>query len=134
MSERVKSILLRYGIAFTIGGLLTYVTLVLHDYPALETAADRYRLLCDAFTIPGTVLIMVGALVWLAGDGMFDSLSYLGRSIFWIFNGAKPLRYYDYIQEKRANRKKGGFGFLLLTGGVFMAVAMVFFCLFYSVY
>lgn len=134
MSDRVKSLLPRYGIAFAIGGLLTWLTLYLHDYSTLTEAVDRYRLLCDAFTIPGVILMMVGALVWISGEGMFDSLSYLGRSIFWIFNQAKPVRYYDYIQEKRANRKKGGWGFLVITGAVFTAVALVFMALFYQVY
>ena len=134
MSERIKSILIRYGIAAGIGGLMTYLTLVLHGYGELETAVDRYRLLCDAFTIPGVILFMVGILVWIAGKGMFDSLAYLGRSFFWLFNGAKPVRYYDFVQEKRAKRKKGGYGFLLLTGGVFLLVALVFLFLFYRIY
>lgn len=134
MSDRLKSILLRYGISMAAGGILAALTLNLHGYREMTELVDQYRLLCDAFTIPGVILLMVGLLVWIAGEGMFDSLTYLGRSFFWMFNQAKPVRYFDYIQEKRANRKHIRCGFLLLSGAIYLAVALIFMALFYKVY
>ncbi|MBQ8953746.1 MAG: hypothetical protein IJ048_06490 [Clostridia bacterium] len=40
-------------------------------------------------------------------------------------------RYYDYIQRMEARGRTKGFAFLFVTGGAFMAVALVFFALFY---
>ena len=134
MDEKLISNIKKYLISFVVMGAASIGVLALRKFGAELSGQERYLDLADAFTIPGVVLIMVGALVWISGEGMFDSLSYLGRSIFWIFNQAKPVRYYEYIQEKRAKRKKGGWGFLLLTGAAFMAVALVYLALFYKVF
>jgi hypothetical protein len=42
-------------------------------------------------------------------------------------------RYGDYVERKRANRATG-YGFLIITGLVFMGFAAIFMILFYCVY
>ena len=55
---------------------MTYATLTLHGYSELATAAEKYRLLSDAFTIPGSILLMVGLLVAISNAGNFIGLGY----------------------------------------------------------
>ena len=82
--------------------------------------------------IPGVLLLAVGCLIWISQQGMFDFLSYTGKVIVDKFRPhAESVRYGDYVLEKNENRKTGGFGFLLITGAAFIAIALLFMALFY---
>lgn len=130
--------LLKYGIAVSVGGLMVYLTITLHGLAEATTPAEQYRILADAFTIPGVVLMLVAALVAVSNEGIFTGVSY---SLTWMIRTLIPLAalkngkesYYDYAQRKRANRVKG-YGFIFFTGLAFFTVAIVFTVLFYRVY
>ena len=137
MSTKVKSILLRYGIAVAAGALLTLLLLDLHGYVLATEAVDRYRIMSDAFTIPGMLLVMLGCMVWIGGTGALDGIGYTLRHLasrLLPFIGGKDERYYDYVARKKTVRKKGGGAFLVLTGLAFLAVSVVFMVLFYQLY
>ncbi len=128
----MKSKLIKYGITALIGLLLAVFVLNNYGFFEMSEADDRYKCLCDAFTIPGVVLIMCGALVWISQQGMFDSLSYAGKMIVDQFRiNSEHLKYGDYVMEKRENRKEGGFGFLIITGAVFTAISLIFLALYH---
>lgn len=135
MNRDRKTLLKKYIITFFIGGVLAYAYVALRDFRG-EPLLEKYRILCDAFTIPGLLLLMVGLLVAVSNEGIFDgllyALSYAAKAIIPLW-GRQHERYYDYVQRKREKRLHG-YGFLFITGAVFMAAAMVFLILFYSIY
>lgn len=135
MSKNVRIRLLKYGITGGICLLLALVYCAARDFFQLELA-EKYRVLCDAFTIPGLLCLCVGALIWASNDGFFYGLSYC-LNVAWraLIPGAryKTERYYDYVTRKKEKRIPG-YGFLFLVGGVCMAVAIVFLVLFYRIY
>lgn len=137
MSKRLRKNLLCYGITTAIGIGMVALFLSTRDFGALTSQAERYRLLTDAFTIPGTVILCVGLLVWVSNQGMFNGIAYalsytLRRLIPGL--GNKHERYYDYVERKREKGGVTGYGFLLITGAAFLAVACIFMALFYRVY
>ena len=131
-----KSVLLKYGITTLIGAALAAVYLLLRNFTGSEPPAERYRMLCDAFTIPGTLLMLSAALVALANQGSFTGIGYSAKNLFDLLIPGAGLRkhetYGDYYE--RHQKKVTGYGFLLQVGAVFMAVAIVFFILFYHVF
>jgi len=132
--KRWKALLLKYGITGVVGGLLAWLTLDLHGFSRTMPKLEQYRLLCDAFTIPGLILIMVGFLVMIANAGNFTGLAYAAKhavKMLLPFGSKKQERYYDYYQRKQEQGKIKGYGFIFITGLAFMAAAMVFFTLFY---
>lgn len=135
MSKKAQTRLLKYGITGGICLLLALVYCAARDFFQLELA-EKYRVLCDAFTIPGLLCLCVGALIWASNDGFFYGLSYC-LNVAWraLIPGAryKTERYYDYVTRKKEKRIPG-YGFLFLVGGVCMAVAIVFLVLFYRIY
>ena len=139
MNPNLKKNLIKYSITTLIGGSMTAAVLSLHGFSAAQTAAERYRILCDAFTIPGVVLMMCAVLVLIANEGTFYGLSY---SVRWMFKALIPFgrnmekheTYYEYVERKREAGKIRGFGFIFITGAVFFAVSLVFLVLFYQVY
>ena len=128
----MKSKLPRYLAAVTVGIAIAGLVLYNYGFFAMDTAVLRFRCLSDAFTIPGVLLLAVGCLIWISQQGMFDFLSYTGKVIVDKFRPhAESVRYGDYVLEKNENRKTGGFGFLLITGAAFIAIALLFMALFY---
>jgi len=134
VSRKMKGILLRYGIAILFGAGLVWLVLHLHGYAALTEEADRWKTLSNAFTIPASVLLMVGVLVLINNTDALDGLTY---ALNWLkttlLPGSKQPRYTDYVEHRRA-RPKGKSAFLFIVGFAFLAVAV--FCLikFYQFY
>ena len=129
--------LLKYGITAAVGGGMCAGVLSLHGFADAASAADRYRILADAFTIPGVILMLSWVLVWLSGEGAFEGISYAFSYAFRMLvpGGAKnPERYSDYVLRRREKGALKGVGFLFFTGAAFFLVALVFIALFYSVY
>lgn len=130
-----KSVVIKYGIAMLIGASMVAVYLLSRDFSGTESAAERYRMLCDAFTIPGMVLMLSAALIALSNAGSFTGIGYSVVNLFrhLVPGGAlKHETYGDYYE--RHQKKVTGYGFLLHVGGGFMAVALIFYVLFYIVY
>lgn len=136
--SHLKTNLLKYGISGAIALALAYVFINLRvDFqnPGNTPLVEWYRIVCDAFTIPGLIFLMVGCLVSLSNQGALDGIGYAATVAFrmLIGAGAKMERYKEYLERRRANRMKG-YGFLYVVGGVCMAVSGVFMILFYSQY
>ena len=133
MSKSRRRTLIKYGVTVLLGAGLVWLTLELQGYAYLKSDMERYRLLSNAFTIPGSILLMLGLLVLISSTGAYDGLTYALR---WLrmtllpFGASKHERYYDYVQRRRTRPKVHG-GFLMVVGGAFLAVAVVFIFLFY---
>lgn len=135
MSSKVKANLIKYGVSIGIGLLLAYAYVALRDFSS-EPLVEKYRILCDAFTVPGVLLLMSGLLMSISNAGALDSLGYIVSQGFSMLVPGKGLgkeKYADYVERKRKNRVKG-YGFLYISALLFLAVTAVFMILFYSIY
>ena len=135
MSSKVKIRITKYGICAVFTALMVWAYLGLRDFGQADLL-EKYRMLCDAFTVPGVLLLCVGGLCWASTEGALDGIGYLlsfvGKTL--IPGKRKDIeKYGDYVVRKRENRKMG-FGFLLISGAIVLAVALVFMVLFYSLY
>ena len=132
----MKSKLIKYAASFLVGGGLFCLCLFTREFPAAE-AADNYRMLSDAATIPGLLFTMFGARVWAASLGAMDGFSYGLSHVFRaLIPGArndKEETYAEYVTRRREKYGKAkGYGFILVTGLVFLAIAGTFVALFYA--
>lgn len=136
VSEKIIFYLKRYVPSFAIMGIFTWLILLLRKYSAASTPDVRYLNLADAFTIPAVIMLMVGVMVWISTQGMFDILTYgLGRglgSLVPFLRLEKDERFYDYKQRKQNKRIKG-YSFLFISGGIYFIPALVFNILYYTV-
>lgn len=114
---------------------MVWLYLSLRDFSNVESSAERYRMLCDAFTIPGTVLILSAVLIALANAGSFTGIGYSMSSFFRHLIPGKGLVHEKYSEYYERHQKKvTGYGFLVHVGGTFMGIAVVFYVLFYRAY
>lgn len=134
MSKKVKTALLKYTCCGAFVALSVALYLGLQDFENAD-AVNKYRLLCDAFSVPGVLLVMFGALVWASNEGALLGVSYVVRfAVFSLIPGKRLQReekYGEYVERKR-DQKTTGYGFLFYSGLVSLAVAAVFLVLFYS--
>ena len=135
MSKKVQTRLLKYGISGGICLALAVVYCVARDFSQL-TLVEKYRTLCDAFTIPGLLCLCVGVLIWASNDGVLYGLGYcldVARKALIPGGRYKMEKYYDYVMRHK-EKAVSGYGFLFVCGGVCMAAALVFMALFYRIY
>ncbi|MDE7353592.1 MAG: DUF3899 domain-containing protein [Acetatifactor sp.] len=95
---------------------------------------EQYRMLSDAFLIPGLVTVLIGCLFVISNKGGLDGVSFaVGRAVRMLIPGAKKKdeKYLDYVEHKRSNPLRG-FGFLFSVGGTFCVISIVFMILFYQ--
>ena len=129
-----KGTIVKYAITLSLGAALSAVALIARNYTALESAAERYRALSDAFSIPGVVMIMVGIILLIAKDGFFDMITYsLGKFAKSLipFSRKTDETYYDYKVRKSEERLKG-FSCLFVVGALFLILTAVFTILFFT--
>lgn len=126
------SALLRYGISILSGLLVGAMYLVGNDFLS-HGLMDRYRLLSDAFFLPGILMVLFGSLVWVSNEGAFDGVSYVvSNAFYWLIPGGRLHhyeRYSDYVERKRGKRVKG-YSFLFWVGAGFVIAGFVFNLLF----
>ena len=139
MSAPFKKNLIKYGISIGMSLGLAFLFIYLRvdfENPGQTELIEWYRIICDAFTIPGLLLLMFGCLMSLSNAGAMDGLGYA------VVNGLKMLipggalkmeRYKEYLERRRANRIRG-YGFLYIVGAGCMAIALIFMILFYGIY
>ena len=139
MISPLKKNLIKYGISISLALLLAFFYVYVRiDFtnPEATPLVELYRIVCDAFTIPGLILLMLGCLMSLSNIGAIDGLGYvvsIAVKMLLPGGGLKMERYKEYLDRRRANRVRG-YGFLYLVGAGCMAVALIFMALFYSIY
>jgi hypothetical protein len=96
----------------------------------------QYRVLCDAFFIPGAMMLLFALLFSLNYAGALDTLayllSYLPRALAPAAFG-EPEKLLDFVENRRDRRKKG-YGFLYIVGFIYLAIAIYYLVKFYSVF
>jgi len=120
----------KYIIASLVGFAVMTGVLFMRDFFSLTDPTETFAALCDACFVPGVLLAGVGALLFVADDGLFDIFAFGIQKVARLSlrkkrEGTAPLTFYDYRAMKQGGRK-GGFGFLLVIGGMYLIAAVVF--------
>lgn len=122
-----------YVISSVIGMVVALGICITNDIFALETSAEVFTVLSNAFAIPGFVMFGIGIMIWVTNEGLFNGISYglkiTGRS----FSARKGEKIKDeefYEYNARQNEKHHEFKHLLIIGGVFILLSILFACLY----
>lgn len=133
MKENKLKLLWKYLICFGIMGIFTAGMLISLGFSFTNDLIDIYSNLADAFTVPGLLMVLVGALVWVSTTGFFDTLTF-GVSI--LFKGLLPFkkgerfeRFYDY-KARKDEKRLTGYGFIVISGAIFLVIGIIFTVLF----
>ena len=134
MSRKAVSNWIKYGVTALFGGLLAYGALRLRGFTGAEEAAEKYRMLCDAFTFPGLLLILTAVLIALSNEGAFVGLGYVTSYALRTLipgMGSRQETYAEYVERKTGKGRVKGYGFIFHVGLAYFLLALVFLVLFY---
>ena len=119
----------KYAITGGICAAFAALYCALRSFPQMPLP-EKYRTLCDAFTVPGILCLCLGALLWAGKHGAFSGIGYClrvaGNAL--LPGHRKQETYYDYVHRRR-NRPTGGF--LLAIGAACITVAVTFLAVYY---
>lgn len=137
MNRGVK-IFLQYSITTVTAGLAATGILFLRKFPEATTDLDKCRILSEALTVPGVVLLILAALIWISSDGFFDAFFYnlrrMGHMLIPFYGRRIPYRgFYTYKAERAARRPKH-YAFLFFVGLAFAVAGVVFIVLHEKMY
>ena len=120
----------KFLIAFAVGMVIAVGVFAARGGLEYTDTVPVLQAFCDAFFVPGILFMGFGALLFCADDGLFDMMNYGVMKVINLSRSKKhrdafPKSFYDYRQMKDEKRK-GGFGYLFIVGGGFMALAVLF--------
>ena len=112
------------GLCLAVGVFASRSGFDMSDWPDIAAA------LCDACFAPAALLISFGLLLFASNDGLFDMMAFSVQKVLRLVLGAEkqaafPKTFYDY-RVLRQGKAKAGFGFLLIAGAVYLALAFIF--------
>ena len=137
MQERTtKGVLIKYIITAAAGLAVAVVYSLIKGLFSAEDIVSAFRILSDAFTLPGILLLCFGLLTFINKEGMFDGLAYSFKSMRRVRRNFRaddktPKTYYDYKQSVKSKRHVAWH--LLFVGAGYLLLAIVFIVL-HSIY
>ena len=131
MTRQQRTRLMKYGISTVLTAAAVIYYAASRNVFQLEKL-EMYRVLCDAFTLPGFFVMLFGLMMLMNELGALDTLAYFGHYLLHTFLPVafgEGQSYLDFMEERRSKRTKG-YGFLFIVGGAFTLVGVVFLILF----
>ncbi|MCI9459390.1 MAG: DUF3899 domain-containing protein [Clostridia bacterium] len=126
---------LPYLITTLVGAAIVVTIILAQRIWTAEDMTEIMRRLSDAFFVAGVCIGGVGLLVFASNGGVFYMLTFGIIRLFDLFrrniNERKYKDFYEYKESKKD--KKHGFGFMLVVGLVFIAIAGAFLAAYYNV-
>ena len=121
----------KFGITQFIGFSLVFLIACLKDIFSQTEAVKVFHILVDGFFAVGVVITSAGLLVFSSNEGTFDMLVYGVKTFMDCFRKERTMKY-DTFYDYRVSReeKKLPYGFLLICGLIFLAVAFVMYFLY----
>lgn len=136
MNEKIISLVKKYLICFAVMGTFTVGILTGVGFSSEHPLSVKFLNLSDAFFVPGIVVFLVGVLVWVSTTGFFDSIAYVVnigfRALVPFMRRGEYEKYYDYKLRKGEKRIKG-YGFILISGLIYLLIGAIFAILFFTV-
>ena len=121
----------KYGITLLVGLLVVAAIAFAKDLFSQTDPQMVFHILSDAFFVAGVLITAAGLLIFSSNEGSFDMLAYGLQTFADMFRKNKLCKYETYFdyRESRAG-KQIKFGFLLICGLAFLAIAVVMYLLY----
>ena len=123
---------LKYIIVSIIGTLLAVSVFSYRNLLDASNMKDITLILSDSFLVPGVLILGIGILIMVSNGGIFDIFVYSFKKMRASMRERKSTAFnsfYDY----RVSKEKVPYGFLIIVGGIFFGLSVIFNIMFYYV-
>lgn len=131
----MKKLLINTLICICVGAVFVFLIIWARGVFKAETNLDIIRIMCDGFFGTGIILTCAGVLVFCSNGGTFDMIAFGTKRFFGaIFSSRKAVEqrekktFAEYREEHSSNKKD--LLHLLISGGLFLIIAIVFLIIF----
>lgn len=127
MNQRIKALLIKYGICFGIASLISVLVFWSNGF-FTQSVAVNIQILSDGFSIAGLVFLFIAGMMFVSGEGALIGIGYVMKGIFQVFlpgSRRKQERYPDYRERKLANYKKSEDHCFLVIGLLFFITGLI---------
>ena len=127
MKEETKSLLIKYGLCFSVASLITLVVFWTKGF-FTDRLDVNIQILADGFTVSGLMLTLFAGLLFVSREGALIGIGYVMRNVVLAFipmGRAKHEKYADYRERKLGNMKKPSDHSLLITGLAFFLIGVI---------
>jgi hypothetical protein len=128
VKEETKSLLIKYGLCFSVASLITLVVFWTKGF-FTDRPEVNIQILADGFTVSGLMLTLFAGLLFVSREGALIGIGYVMRSVVLAFvpmGRMKHERYADYRARKLGDMKQPKDHCMLFTGLVFLLVGIIF--------
>lgn len=120
----------RYSVVLGIESVLAVILFMTRGGPEAADRKALFSILCDAAFVPGIITCCFGLLIVVSNGGVFDMVRYAFAKAADSFRKTEnkrgfPGSYYDYVCARHGG-KQAQFGFILISGLVFILFSIVF--------
>ena len=137
-NKKRKAYWIGFAIAFGISILLCIGTLFsIQASLKLDWEESKWRILTDAFTIPGVLYLMAFLLVKVTDFGAFDAIVYSVRLVWNVTFHSEtrktklPSNYRDYRLQK-AVKERTSASFLLIVAAIYAILTVIFLMIYFA--
>lgn len=125
---------LKYFIVSIIGVLISISIFASRNLLDANNTTELVFILSDGFLVPGVLILGFGILVFVSNGGMFDVFTYsINKMRTMRLSGEKKQKGYKTFYDYRMSKEKAPCAFLIIIGGVFFGLSVIFNILFYYV-
>ena len=139
VSEKTK-----YLVTIAAGAVITLIMLLVKKVFSAGSAREVFRILADALTLPGGLMLATGLGIWILNQGGFDGLIYMARTLFRTKSQSKEGSiseneegrvepYADFIIRRHNEQQVTGYSFILVCAAVFLSLAGICILVYYNV-
>ena len=134
MKQETKSLLIKYGVCFSVASLITVSVFAIKGF-FTDSPSVNLQILSDGFSLAGLMLLFFAGMMFISGEGGLIGISYIMRSVIQAFipGGRKHHEVYAKYRERKMEKLKAtGDYCALITGSVFLAVGIILTIIWYA--
>lgn len=126
--------IIKYIITIGIGLVIALIIANSKNIFSETNNKNIYHILSDSFFVPAIIITGFGLLIYVSNEGIFDGLTFAIMSFIQMFKKKLEKKYdsfYEYKERKKANKMP--VKFVLISGLILMAIAIIMYILYASV-
>lgn len=134
MKKETKALLIKYLICFGIASAITVIVFAIKGF-FTDSIAVNIQILSDGFFVSGMLFLIVAGLLFVSDEGALIGIGFVLRNVILSFipmGRTKHELYAQYRERKLKDKKKISDTCILVTGIVFLFVAIVMTIIWYT--
>lgn len=134
MKKETKALLIKYLICFGIASAITVIVFAIKGF-FTDSIAVNIQILSDGFFVSGMLFLIVAGLLFVSDEGALIGIGFVLRNVILSFipmGRTKHELYAQYRERKLKDKKKMSDTCILVTGLVFLFVAIVMTIIWYT--